>query len=250
MTAIVFTGPTMAPKDARAILDAEYRPPAARGDIYRAAMAAPAAIGIIDGFFERMPSVWHKEILWAMAHGVHVFGAASMGALRAAELASYGMQGVGDIYEAFRDGRLEDDDEVAVEYGPQEARHLWAEAMVNIRVTIEAAAVAGIVSRDVADSLIAIAKSLFFKERSYARVLRRAAEEGLPPDSLGALRDWLPNSRIDQKAKDARAMLKTMKAFLAKDPGPKAVSYTFNLTTKWEALVHQERGKSCENIIA
>jgi hypothetical protein len=57
----------------------------AQGDVYRAALRAPRAIGIIDGYFERMPSVWHKEILWAMSRGIHVFGSASMGAL---ELAS------------------------------------------------------------------------------------------------------------------------------------------------------------------
>ena len=67
-----------------------------------------------------MPTVWHKEILWAMAQGIHVFGAASIGALRAAELDAFGMRGIGRIYEAFRDGVLEDDDEVAVLHGPEE----------------------------------------------------------------------------------------------------------------------------------
>jgi len=242
VTAVIFTGPTLAPKDARAILEADYRPPATRGDVYRAALGAPTAIGIIDGCFEHMPSVWHKEILWAMARGVHVFGAASMGALRAAELASYGMHGVGHVFEAFRDGRLEDDDEVAIEYGPPEAHHLWTEAMVNMRVTFEAAAGADIIVHDTAASLIAIAKSLFFKERSYPRVLRHAADQGLPPDELSALQDWLPSGRIDQKESDARAMLSVMKSFLATDPKPKAIPYTFNHTTKWASLV-----KTCAN---
>ena len=86
----------------------------------------PQAIGIIDGYFQWAPAVWHKEILWAIQQGVHVFGAASMGALRAAELAPFGMRGVGRIFEAYRDGVLpgsgdepfEDDDEVAVVHGP------------------------------------------------------------------------------------------------------------------------------------
>ena len=60
----------------------------------------PAVIGIIDGYFEIVPTVWHKEILWAMAQGIHVFGAASIGALRAAELDAFGMRGIGRIYEA------------------------------------------------------------------------------------------------------------------------------------------------------
>ena len=52
-------------------------------------------IGLVDGVFERVPAVWHKEILFALSEGVHVYGAASMGALRAAELDTFGMRGVG-----------------------------------------------------------------------------------------------------------------------------------------------------------
>ena len=59
------------------------------------ALERPVAIGLIDGYFERVPSVSHKEILWAMSQGIVVIGAASMGALRAAELAPFGMLGVG-----------------------------------------------------------------------------------------------------------------------------------------------------------
>ena len=64
----------------------------------------PRAIGIVDGFFARVPAVWHKEIMWVMERGVHVFGGAGLGALRAAELDSFGMRGVGQVYQAFRDG--------------------------------------------------------------------------------------------------------------------------------------------------
>ena len=80
MSAVIFTGPTLSAVDARMVLEADYRPPAAEGDVYRAAQAHPHLIGIIDGYFERIPAVWHKEILWAMSHGIHVFGAGSMGA--------------------------------------------------------------------------------------------------------------------------------------------------------------------------
>src|SRR4029077_1266006 len=100
----------------------------------------PALIGVIDGYFERVPTVWHKEILWAMAEGIHVYGAASAGALRAAELAGFGMRGIGRVYEDFRDGVLQDDDEVAVLHGPAEVGYPpVTEAMVNIRATLAAA---------------------------------------------------------------------------------------------------------------
>jgi hypothetical protein len=98
VTTCVFVGPTVPIPDARAVLDAVYLPPVQQGDVYRAVVHhRPRAVGIIDGYFQQVPSVWHKEILWAMAQGVHVFGSASMGALRAAELAPFGMRGVGEI---------------------------------------------------------------------------------------------------------------------------------------------------------
>src|SRR5262245_31018092 len=127
MTTCVFTGPTLPVSDARSMLDAVYLPPVQQGDVYRAvAQHRPRALGIIDGYFQHVPSVWHKEILWAMAEGIHVFGSASMGALRAAELAAFGMRGIGRIFaayrtgvfEPYREGGFEDEDEVAIVHGP------------------------------------------------------------------------------------------------------------------------------------
>ena len=80
----VFLGPTLAEKEARAELDAVYLPPVSAGDIYRLWRRRPRAIGIVDGYFDHVPAVWHKEIMWVMERGVHVFGGAGLGALRAA----------------------------------------------------------------------------------------------------------------------------------------------------------------------
>src|SRR6516165_742713 len=100
MTAVIFLGPTLSVDEARQELDADYLPPAAQSDVYLAARRQPVMIGIVDGYFQRVPSVWHKEILWAMSRGIHVFGSASMGALRAAELEVFGMEGVGAVFAA------------------------------------------------------------------------------------------------------------------------------------------------------
>ena len=146
MTAYVFIGPTLAADEARATWsDAVYLPPVRQGDVYRlVARGTPDAIGIVDGYFSHVPSVWHKEILHALSAGIPVYGAASMGALRAAELAQFGMVGVGRIFEAYRDGVLEpfaepfeDDDEVAVLHGPPELGYrALSEALINIRCTL------------------------------------------------------------------------------------------------------------------
>src|SRR6185503_7571185 len=91
---IVFLGPTLQLQEARPLLDAVYWPPAKRGDIYRASKLEPRIILLIDGAFEAQASVLHNEILWALSKGITVCGAASIGALRAAELAPYGMVGL------------------------------------------------------------------------------------------------------------------------------------------------------------
>src|ERR1700728_3217539 len=106
MIAVSFAGPSL-PPPAPPIAGIEWRPPVRQGDLYLAALSRPAIIGVADGYFEIMPTVWHKEILWAMAQGIHVYGAASIGALRAAELDAFGMRGIGGIYQDLRDGGLE-----------------------------------------------------------------------------------------------------------------------------------------------
>src|SRR5437764_2123392 len=132
MSVCIFLGPSLSIAEARAELEAEYLPPVSEGDVYRATLREPSVIGIVDGYFEHVPAVWHKEILWAMSQGIHVFGSASMGALRAAELTAFGMTGVGAIFEACRDGLLEDDDEVAVTHGlAEDGYRTGSDAMVN-----------------------------------------------------------------------------------------------------------------------
>lgn len=83
---VVFLGPSLGLDEARTIVEADFRPPAGQGDIFRAGASAPPAIALIDGIFKDAPTVRHREILWALSQGIPVFGAASMGALRAAEL--------------------------------------------------------------------------------------------------------------------------------------------------------------------
>ena len=236
MTAIIFAGPTIAPSEIQRELAAECRGPVAQGDVYRAALARPATIGIVDGYFESIPAVWHKEILWAMSQGIHVFGSASMGALRAAELDAFGMRGVGAIFQAYRDGTLEDDDEVAVAHASAEHGFRAAsDAMVNIRATVADAEQRRVIRESTARCFLAIAKNLFYAERSYASVLGIAAGE-VDAIDLRRFRDWLPSNRIDQKRLDATAMLREMRRFLEPGLEPMRVGFAFEESLHWEAM--------------
>jgi hypothetical protein len=176
-----------------------------------------------------------------MSQGVHVFGASSMGALRAAELHAFGMIGVGVTFEAFREGVLEDDDEVTVAHGPAETGYLLASvAMVDIRATLWAALAAGIVTAPVHETLLGLAKATYYPERSFPDLLRQGAEVDLPKEELDALKAWLPNGQIRRKAEDARAMLEEMAVFLASNPAPKTVAYHFEPTDAWEQVLHRD----------
>jgi hypothetical protein len=233
----IFLGPTLSRDDASTILGATYLPPAAQGDVFRAAKERPFAIGIIDGYFERLPAVWHKEILWALSRGIHVFGAASMGALRAAELAAFGMHGVGEIFQAFRNGVLEDDDEVAVAHGDASSGYrATSEAMVNIRATLRHAERSGVLASSIRERLETLAKSMFYPDRSYPRLLAHAVERGMHED-LTALRPFLISNRVDQKRADAVALLDAVRDCCGEAQAPKASAFSFVHTETWDQVV-------------
>ncbi len=236
----VFLGPTMPREDAARELDAVFLPPVAQGDVIRAAERKPAAIAIVDGYFECVPAVWHKEILFAIRQGIPVFGASSMGALRAAELHPFGMIGVGAIFEAYRDGRLEDDDEVAVVHGPAELGYpMLSEAMVNIRRTLADAEADRVLTPPLAQALEGIAKGLPYRERGYGRMLRLAGELGEDPEALARFRNWLPTGRFDQKRDDARLMLRTVRRWLGQDTVLPEPRFHFEHTALFDRAVRE-----------
>jgi hypothetical protein len=226
---IVFVGPSLPVADARARLDALYRSPAAMGDVYAATLERPDAIAIIDGYFDGTPSVWHKEILYALSRGIRVYGASSMGALRAAELAAFGMIGVGQIFERYRDGVYEDDDEVAIVHAAAEYSYRpLSDPLANIRDGLERAVAATVIGAADAELLIGALKRLHYAERSWARVVAEARTREL--DTRG-LESFLRDVRPDRKREDACALLDRLATGLdASLPAP----FRFEPTTFWE----------------
>ena len=200
---LVFLGPTLRLPEAQAALDAVYLQPVAQGDILLAAHAfRPRAMVIIDGQFEDRPSVRHKEILWALAQGIVVIGAASMGALRAAELGPYGMIGVGLIFRWYRRWVLTPDDAVAVQSGPAELGFPpVTDALIDLQRTFSHLIRLGHISAAQRDSLTETARRMNFRDRSIEKILRA---EGWPREEIGRLRHQF----VRQKGLDALAALK------------------------------------------
>ena len=253
-TAFVFLGPSLPLTEAKKILDAQYLPPASMGDVYRLLRrlqdAGPRpldsiAIAIVDGLFEQTPAVWHKEILFALSQGIRVLGASSMGALRAAELAAFGMEGVGEVFEAFHRGELEDDDEVAVAHAPAaDGYRSLSDAMVSIRAGLREARAEGLVSGETHDRLVGAAKKLFYPDRSWPRLLEAAGELGIPIGEVVALRGLVAKRRPDVKRADAIRLLRQLaaeQAAAAPAIPPALPRFDFEPTWFWEQMIlHEE----------
>jgi hypothetical protein len=245
VSVFVFLGPSLPRERAQSILDAEYLPPVAMGDLYTLveSRAKPGdVVAIVDGLFEQTPAVWHKEILHALASGIHVYGASSMGALRAAELHAFGMQGVGRIFEAYRDGVLEDDDEVVVAHATAEQGYRsLSQAMVSLRFALDALHREGQLTADARAALVQGAKNRHYGDRSWAAVLADAQALGLPPVALQALRER--SRRDDAKAEDARELLGRLAALPGEPRPPFVPMFTLEHTSFWAGLmgVHSAR---------
>jgi len=176
----------------------------------------------------------------AMAQGMRLYGSASIGALRAAELHSFGIVVIGRIFEAYRDSVLVDDDEVAVLHGPGELRYpALTETMVNIRATLDKAVEEGVLDCALAARLTEIGETLFYKERNWSAILRRASDYHPAPLALDNIATWLGAGTIDQKRIDALAMTEAIQAYLATGVTRMTVSYQFQDTGYHKAATRQ-----------
>lgn len=205
---IVFTGLSLSFEDGRKILDADYRPPVKRGDIFKILKdeEIPDIIGIIDGQFHSAPAVAHKEIMAALDKGVKVVGGSSMGALRASELDSLGMIGVGYVYNAYKNGDIKSDDDVAVILDPNTYEPL-SEALVNIDYKLKGAVSSNIISREEAKELHKITKEIYYPHRNYPNIFKKS---DLSDDKKNKLIRYI-NSTENIKTQDAKSVLEYIK---------------------------------------
>ncbi len=207
---IVFVGPSLPDAASHAATDIVLRPPAVQGDIIKAVEDGANVIGLVDGGFEHTAPVWHKEILLALSLDVAVFGAASMGALRAAECHAFGMTGIGRIFQDYASGKTVDDADVALLYGPAElGGHALTVPMVNVRSTLDEMERLQLINQSLRMAIEMTAKQIFFKKRSWAHIISEC------PAIFGPQRlywtDMLKRQTVDQKRIDALALLEAVR---------------------------------------
>lgn len=201
----IFAGPSL-PNSYRPIRpDVTWFPPAATGDVLSVIDEKFDTICLIDGYFDHRPAPWHKELLMVMAAGIRLLGASSMGALRAAELDRYGMEGVGAIYRAYRDGLLTGDDEVALIHGPESIGWVAASVpMVDVRATLLKAVRTGLFDASMARKLRKAALDVHYTDRDWPLLERHFSSfVGLDPLIAGQL----SSMHVELKRYDAERCL-------------------------------------------
>jgi hypothetical protein len=209
---IVFLGPSLERATAETMLPAEYRPPAKRGDLLWAVQDGADVIGLIDGVFHQESAVAHREILTAIKKGVRVVGASSMGALRAAEMDTLGMTGIGEVYRMYKSGELISDDEVALVFDPESGISL-SEALVNIRFTLREAEQQEIITPQDHVALLAAAQAVFYPQRTYGRIVSESGA-AIDQETRERFLAWVKLHAVDQKRQDAIAALEHIKEII------------------------------------
>jgi hypothetical protein len=235
---VIFGGPTLHGADLPTAMPFQLRPPARQGDVYRAVQEGANVVGLIDGVYEQVPAVWHKEILFALSLGVRVYGAASMGALRAAECAVFGMIGLGKIYQDILNGAVEDDAEVAQSHAPAELGFLpLSEPLANVRATLALCLEKRLITKGEHQILLELANAIFFKDRTYKSILSAVRDIG-PARSVELLALLKANS-FNQKLVDALQLIAAVVEApdLRSDPPS---SWLFETTTMWTAFLQAE----------
>jgi hypothetical protein len=220
MTAVLFAGPTLAGFRHRIPATIICNPPAAAGDLARALASGASRIGLIDGVFGDCRSVWHKEILLALSQGVPVLGAASMGALRAAECAAFGMVPVGGISRDYLTGKRTADADVAVLHGPAELAFMpLTVALVDAEDRIAALCRRGRLPVALADRLLSAARALHFTQRTWDTILEQADP---PLAEAAAIRRALSAGTL-RKTRDALRLVGRLPGVSFAGPLPNAV---------------------------
>jgi len=196
----VFAGPSLPLADRLPMPGLTYLPPAARGDLAAAADRFDAVL-LIDGVFHQAIAPSAKEML-AACRRVPVFGAASMGALRAAECRPYGAIPLGAIAGWYAAGAIDGDDEVAVLMDATTSRALSVPA-VNVRYVARLALRRGVLSAAEAwDWAGRARREIFYADRSWTGAIALA-----PARARTALLE-LARTHGDLKRMDARFALR------------------------------------------
>lgn len=162
-------------------------PPARRDDLTRlVAEHPPASIALVDGLFYQSLAIGHAEIRTALKAGWRIWGLSSLGAIRAYEMRTLGMQGFGQVYARFCTEADFQDDEVALLHGPEPPYTALTEPLVHLRCALEDFERCGWLSPTAHQEIVTELKSRWYGDRTL-RLLRDLTIHRIAPKALPEL---------------------------------------------------------------
>jgi hypothetical protein len=208
---VIFIGPTLSIDKAKEILDADYRPPAKKGDLLKLIPTAVKFVGLIDGYFlQDYPPTPIEVYNLLRKKDVLVFGSSSLGALRAVELKRFGMIGIGKIFNLFLKGVIDSDDEVAVTFTGY--REYQSDALIDIRYNLFLAQKKQIIDKNTKRNILRIAKKTYFPYRTYDDILEKSKKVfSLQKKQIEDFGEYISKHKVSLKEKDAIRLLINIK---------------------------------------
>jgi TfuA protein len=215
---IVFLGPSLKLEKARNIINADFRPPAKKGDFINLSLLSyPLKIVLIDGvFLQDYPPTPIEVFQVLRKSNFKVYGSSSIGALRAVELEKFGMEGIGKIFEFYKKEIINSDDEVAVTFDSN--YNLLSEAMIDIRYNIFLAWKRQIIDKETKQIMIKLAKSIYFPHRSYDNIIDKSLDiYPIHKKSILNFKEYISTNRTSLKELDAIRTLTFISSLLKKN---------------------------------
>lgn len=211
---IIFLGPSLSIEKAKKILEADYRKPAKKGDLFQLIFNETKIVGLIDGYFlQDYPPTPIEVYNLVKKKETKVYGSSSLGALRAVELSKYGMIGVGKIFNLFRNGILDSDDEVAVTF--TDYSDYKSEALIDIRYNLFLAQKMKVIDKEVKRIILRVSKQTYFPYRTYTDILDKCKQKY--PDyrlQIEKFGEYIQSNRKSLKEDDAVLLLKRIKSMM------------------------------------
>lgn len=239
MKSVIFVGPSLHGVNKSELPVDSVRGPAKAGDLAGAVIDGFQCIGLVDGLFGEVAAVWHKEILFALERGARVLGSSSMGALRAAECAAFGMEPVGNIARDYCTGVQNDDAWVALRHAPEEFDYApFTLPMVDVECTLNRLRKLALIDETEHDALQCAAVVTHFAERDLHAIF--GCDGNMTFSRKETLKAMFDENFVSQKKLDALSLIEELQ-----NPKPFLTEplWRLNQSVSWRRLMEATRGR-------
>ncbi|MBN4059202.1 hypothetical protein JYT22_00960 [Endomicrobium sp. AH-315-J14] len=207
----VYSGLSLTEAEVReALPECVFSEPVKRDDLLADVEAGVNVVVILDGKFQQSLAVSPSEILDALRSGMRVYGASSMGALRAAELYPQGMVGVGRIYRWIRSEPYFRDDYLGQIFREFGSVRDASEPYVDVHFGLRGLCEAGAIDEEARAELDELYRDMHFTDRDLRALERAVAGK---PVLEAAVRELA--TKCDQKRRDGLEALERVAQDLA-----------------------------------